>query len=143
HLAGEVPQRPKFRLVAEHLHQVVPLLLGHRTGVLDHQEAVLEDEPRVYADSGDRRSSKWRRKSSSQAARSCLPLILPLLRSWRSRETATRRSVARFSAAVRSLSRQSSSRKMTSSTQCRPFSMPQCSRAAPPSSKALPLRLLM
>ena len=58
-------------------------------------------------------------------------------------DATTRRSIPRFSAAVRSLSRLSSSRKITSSTQCRPFSIPQCPRVALPNSSALPRRLQM
>src|SRR5437764_11460035 len=50
----------------------------------------------VSADSADRRFRRWRRKSSFQAARRSLPLTLPLLWSWRSREAATRRSRPRF-----------------------------------------------
>ncbi|HTU23237.1 MAG TPA: hypothetical protein VMG10_34705, partial [Gemmataceae bacterium] len=45
----------------------------------------------VYADSSDRRWRRWSRNSSFHAARSNLPLTLPLLWSWLSRDTATRR----------------------------------------------------
>src|SRR4051812_8423414 len=102
-----------------HLHQGLSngnLALGWIAYILSES-----DHRRVYAESSERRLSRCRRKSSSQAARRNLPLTLPLLASWRNSEAATRRSIPRFSAAFRSCTRQSSSRKMTSSTQCRPF----------------------
>ena len=47
------------------------------------------NEVTVYADSSDRKRRRWSRNSSFQAARSNLPLTLPLLWSWLSRDTAT------------------------------------------------------
>src|SRR5689334_24095224 len=43
-LPAEVPQRAQFRQVAEHLAQVLPILLGQVLRALDDQEAVLVHE---------------------------------------------------------------------------------------------------